>query len=93
MVRQAGVEPTTHGLEGRCSILLSYWRTGLPRENLQEIDEGLGDPIYKQLYMPDAADCVQLENPGGAVATDHGISQDNTNWIWFFVLVDFTGRQ
>ncbi len=26
VVRQKGVEPPTHGLEGRCSILLSYWR-------------------------------------------------------------------
>ena len=26
LVRQAGLEPATYGLEGRCSILLSYWR-------------------------------------------------------------------
>ena len=26
VARQKGLEPLTHGLEGRCSIHLSYWR-------------------------------------------------------------------
>ena len=26
MARQKGFEPLTRGLEGRCSVLLSYWR-------------------------------------------------------------------
>src|SRR5579862_6195345 len=27
LTRQEGIEPPTYGLEGRCSIRLSYWRT------------------------------------------------------------------
>ena len=26
LMRQEGLEPSTYGLEGRCSIHLSYWR-------------------------------------------------------------------
>ena len=31
VVIQEGFEPPTHGLEGRCSILLSYWTKNLER--------------------------------------------------------------
>ena len=34
MVRQPGFEPGTYGLEGRCSIQLSYWRIGLAASQL-----------------------------------------------------------
>ena len=44
MARQGGLEPSTHGLEGRCSIQLSYWRIvdriGITR-NDQYVDAGI----------------------------------------------------
>jgi hypothetical protein len=34
MARQKGLEPLTHGLEGRCSVHLSYWRVKSGRADL-----------------------------------------------------------
>ncbi len=34
MARQKGLEPLTHGLEGRCSVHLSYWRVLSGRADL-----------------------------------------------------------
>ena len=41
MARPAGFEPATHGLEGRCSIQLSYGRMFLPRSTIWSGVEGL----------------------------------------------------
>jgi|BioPla2DNA2_1021312.scaffolds.fasta_scaffold403659_1 hypothetical protein len=34
MASQEGFEPPTYGLEGRCSILLSYWLISCPNARL-----------------------------------------------------------
>ena len=39
MARQEGFEPATYGLEGRCSIRLSYWRAW---GDVQDGEGGMG---------------------------------------------------
>ena len=49
MVRLKGVEPLAHGLEGRCSILLSY-----RRKTILERVKGIGpsQPAWKAGALP-----------------------------------------
>ena len=54
LVRLERFEPPTHGLEGRCSILLSYRRMSLPCLKVLERVMGIGptQPAWKASVLP-----------------------------------------
>ena len=54
VVRLERFEPPTHGLEGRCSILLSYRRVTLPLLGVLERVMGIGptQPAWKASVLP-----------------------------------------
>ena len=56
MVRQEGIEPPTHSLEGCCSIQLSYWRIGTGCTLLLATTRGRGGRIRTgDLLLPKQA--------------------------------------
>ncbi len=72
LARQEGFEPSTHGLEGRCSVLLSYWRNGRG-ERIRTSDPLLPRQVrYQAALRPDKGrtssidtNFVQPEKVGG----------------------------
>src|SRR5882757_3235649 len=53
VTRQEGIEPPTYGLEGRCSIRLSYWREPDPRNRGERIRTS--DPLHPRQVRYQAA--------------------------------------
>ena len=53
LVRPERLEPPTHGLEGRCSILLSYGRISVTLQSLERV-MGIGptQPAWKASVLP-----------------------------------------
>ena len=55
--RQEGIEPPTYGLEGRCSIRLSYWREWATASGLKHRGERIrtSDPLHPRQVRYQAA--------------------------------------
>ena len=69
MARQEGFEPATLGLEGQCSIQLSYWRRRCARSNLS-LAQGVGDSGGDD-GASGREDAARGYSGGGAGARDH----------------------
>ena len=60
MVLRAGLEPATHGLENRCSIQLSYRRTGRGSK-IRTYDHSLPKRVrYQTALYPETSDLKVL---------------------------------
>ena len=88
MASQAGFEPATHGLEGRCSILLSYW---VVPKNWREADLKIHpacpieDENYDVFYIDD--DEFTPEN------YEEYARRSKTDWFWIVDReLDFNGK-
>ena len=81
MARQGGLEPPTDGLEGRCSVQLSYWRTNGRGERIRTSDPLCPRQVrYQAALRPDEAESTIMtrqkmqmkkgadNNPGGHTA-------------------------
>ena len=75
LMRSAGIEPTTGGLEIRCSIQLSYERLSpIPTENRNRIPLGGKPPADSGPPMSTHAICRRIVARPHFAATSNGIA-------------------